>query len=138
MTPPPPVPNKLSPYHRLYPSSLYYIPLSYHFIAGGLYTLNSFTYFTPTPLPSPLTTTLLLSVSMYLFLFCFIYVSQIPHISEIICLCLIYCVRARSCLTLCDPMDYSPLVSSVHGVFQARILKWGAISFSRGSSRPRD
>ena len=42
------------------------------------------------------------------------------------------------CLTLCDPMDCSPPGSSVQGVLQARILEWVAISFSRGSSRPRD
>ena len=35
-------------------------------------------------------------------------------------------------------MDYSPPGSSVHGILQARILEWVAISFSRGSSRPRD
>ena len=35
-------------------------------------------------------------------------------------------------------MDYSPPGSSVHGILQARVLEWGAISFSRGSSRPRD
>ena len=45
---------------------------------------------------------------------------------------------AQSCLTLCDPADYSPPGSSVHGIFQARMLGWVAISFSRGSSRPRD
>ena len=39
---------------------------------------------------------------------------------------------------LCDPMDCSPPVSSVHGILQARTLKWFAIPFSRGSSRPRD
>ena len=39
---------------------------------------------------------------------------------------------------LCDPMDCSPPGSSVHGISQARILEWMAISFSRGSSRPRD
>ena len=39
------------------------------------------------------------------------------------------------CLTLHDPMDYSLLGSSVHGIFQARILEWVAISFSRGSSQ---
>ena len=44
----------------------------------------------------------------------------------------------QSCLTLCDPMDCSLPGSSVHGIFQARILEWVAISFSRGSSRPRD
>ena len=38
---------------------------------------------------------------------------------------------AHSCPTLCDPMDYSLPRSSVHGVFQARILEWVAISFSR-------
>ena len=40
--------------------------------------------------------------------------------------------------TLCDPMDCSPPGSSVHGILQARILEWVAISFSRGSSQPRD
>ena len=44
----------------------------------------------------------------------------------------------QSCLTLCDLMNYSPPVSSVHGILQAGILEWVAISFSRGSSRPRD
>ena len=45
---------------------------------------------------------------------------------------------AQSCLTLCDPMDCSLPGSSVHGIFQARVLEWVAISFSRGSSWPRD
>ena len=45
---------------------------------------------------------------------------------------------AQSCLTLCDPMDSSPPGSTIHGIFQARILEWAAISFSRGSSQPRD
>ena len=40
---------------------------------------------------------------------------------------------AQSCLTLCDLMDYT-----VHGILLARILEWVAISFSRGSSQPRD
>ena len=44
----------------------------------------------------------------------------------------------QSCLTLCDPVDCSPPGSSVHGILQARILEWGAIAFSRGSSRPWD
>ena len=44
----------------------------------------------------------------------------------------------QSSPTLCEPMDYSPPGSSVHGIFQARILEWVAISFSRGSSQPRD
>ena len=45
---------------------------------------------------------------------------------------------AQSCLTLCDPMDSSLRGSAIHGIFQARILEWAAISFSRGSSPPRD
>ena len=45
---------------------------------------------------------------------------------------------ALSCATLCNPMDYSPPGSSVHGTLHARILEWVAISFSKGSSKPRD
>ena len=44
----------------------------------------------------------------------------------------------QSCPTLCDPMDCSLPGSSVHGILQVRILEWVAISFSRGSSQPRD
>ena len=44
----------------------------------------------------------------------------------------------QSCPTLCDPIDCSLLDSSIHGIFQARVLKWVAISFSRGSSWSRD
>ena len=44
---------------------------------------------------------------------------------------------AQSCLTLCDPMDCSLPGSSVHGILQAIVLEWIAISFSRGSSQPR-
>ena len=44
---------------------------------------------------------------------------------------------AQSCLTLCDPMGCSLPGSSVHGIFQAIVLEWIAISFSRGSSQPR-
>ena len=39
----------------------------------------------------------------------------------------------QSCLTLCDPMDYT-----VHGILQATILEWVAFPFSRGSSQPSD
>ena len=48
------------------------------------------------------------------------------------------CMHAQSCLTLCNPMGYSPPGTSIHGVFQARILEWVAIPFSRGSSQSRD
>ena len=45
---------------------------------------------------------------------------------------------AQFCETLCDPKDCSLAGSSVHGIFQARVLEWVVISFSRGSSWPRD
>ena len=45
---------------------------------------------------------------------------------------------AKSCPTLCNPMGRSSLGSSVHGILQARILKWFAISHSGESSQPRD
>ena len=48
------------------------------------------------------------------------------------------CMHAQSCLTLFDPMGCSLPASSIHGIFQARILEWVATSFSRGSSQPRD
>ena len=44
------------------------------------------------------------------------------------------CEVAQLCPTLCDPMDCSLPHSFVHGIFQARVLEWVAISFSRGSS----
>ena len=44
----------------------------------------------------------------------------------------------QSCPSLCNPMDCSLSGSSVHGILQARILEWDAISFSRGFSWPRD
>ena len=45
---------------------------------------------------------------------------------------------AQSCPTLCNPVDCSLPDSSLRGILQARILEWVAISFSRGSSQPRD
>ena len=52
--------------------------------------------------------------------------------------CVSVCEVAQLCLTLCDPVDCSPPGSSIHGILQARILEWVAISFSRGSAPPRD
>ena len=45
--------------------------------------------------------------------------------------CLCCCLVAKSCPTLHEPMDHSPPGSSLHGILQARILEWVAISFSR-------
>ena len=53
-----------------------------------------------------------------------------------VCVCV--CVSAQLCPTLCDPMDCSLPGSSVHGISQARILEWVAISSSEGSSQPRE
>ena len=61
------------------------------------------------------------------FLHC-IFLPPLSKISEV----------AQSCLTICDPMDCSPPGFSVHGSFQARVLEWAVISFSRGSSWFRD
>ena len=54
--------------------------------------------------------------------------------SQVICL---LSEVAQSCLTLCDPMNCSLPGSSVHGILQAVVLEWIAISFSRGSSQSR-
>ena len=51
------------------------------------------------------------------------------------------CMHTKSlqlCLTLCNPMDHSLLGSSVHGILQARLLEWVAMTSSRGASQLRD
>ena len=52
-----------------------------------------------------------------------------------LCVCVLV---TQSCLTLCNPINCSPQSPSVHGILQARILEWVAMSFSRGSSGLRD
>ena len=52
--------------------------------------------------------------------------------------CCVLWLVAQLFLTLCDFMDCSPPGSSVHGILQARISEWVAVSFSRGTSQPRD
>ena len=47
-------------------------------------------------------------------------------------------IDAQPCPTLCDPKDWGPPSSSVHGILQARILEWVAVPFSRRFSQPRD
>ena len=54
------------------------------------------------------------------------------HLGSHVCIC------AKLSQTLCKPVDYSQKGSSLHGILQARILEWVAISLSRGSSQPRD
>ena len=56
----------------------------------------------------------------------------------VLTICTYACSFTQLCPTLWDPMDCRPPGSSVHGISQARILEWVAISSSRGSSRPRD
>ena len=51
------------------------------------------------------------------------------------CVCVLV---AHLCPILCDSMDWGQPGSYVHGILQARILEWVVISFSRGSSQPRD
>ena len=60
-------------------------------------------------------------------------ISPIKECSRLVCCCSV----AKSCPTLCDPMDCSQSGSSVHGIFHEKILEWLAVSFSRGSSQPR-
>ena len=48
------------------------------------------------------------------------------------------CSVTQSCPTLCNPVDHSPPGSSAHGIFQAKVLEWAAISSCRECSQPRD
>ena len=62
------------------------------------------------------------------------------HMRLFQCVCVCVCVHARvlSHVWLCNPVNCSLSGSSVRGILQARILEWMAISFSKGSSRPRN
>ena len=76
-------------------------------------------------------------ILMYMFLICFLTVF-IYFANDLL---LAVCMSAKSLqsyLTLCDPMDFSLLGSSVHGLLQARILEWVAMPSSKRSSPPRD
>ena len=62
----------------------------------------------------------------------------LPYSDSLTLHLIVVVVVVKSCLTFCNPMDYSLPGSSVYGVSQARLLEWVTISFSRGSSYPRD
>ena len=66
-------------------------------------------------------------------------VIEFDSATQVVCLSKIFAVLLLSHVQLfCDPMNYIPPGFSVHGIFQAKIRGWVAISFSRGSSQPRD
>ena len=79
-------------------------------------------------------------ISKTLMIFRYLIPSNIFWISDYIVMDILccFCLVAQSYSILCDPRDCSPPDSSVHGISQARILEWVAISFSRGSSQTRD
>ena len=71
--------------------------------------------------------------------------TALTGVPEVLALDLMYfgsrvcvCAQSLSCVRLCNPMNHCPPDFSVHGILQARILEWVAISSSRGSSWPRD
>ena len=66
----------------------------------------------------------------------YVYIN-IYYICNIMCITRVLC-SVMSNSDSCEPMDCSPPDPSVHGIFQARILEWVAISYSRGSSPPRN
>ena len=70
-------------------------------------------------------------VYMSALLFQFIPPSSPTVSTSVLCICISAAAAKslQSCLTLCDPMDCSPPGSSIHGIFQARVLEWGAIAF---------
>ena len=83
-------------------------------------------------------TILLAFINIHAFTFIEIFISPYAEVEVMafppayVCVCVLV---AQLCPTLCDSMDCS---YSVHGIYQARILEWIAIPFSRASSSPRD
>ena len=71
--------------------------------------------------------------------FLFFFIFKIMRLNEMVTK-VFTCIKVKSLsrVQLYDPTDCSPPGSSFHGIFQARILEWVAIPFSRGSSPPRD
>ena len=69
--------------------------------------------------------------------FC-VWESWLKLLKHCVCVCVCVCMHTQPCLAVCDPMNCRPPGSSAHGIFQARILEWGAVFYSRGFSWPRD
>jgi len=90
----------------------------------------------PSPTPSPTESKRLFYISVSILLshiqgYCY-------HLSKFHIYALVYCIGVFLSVFLCDPMDYSLPGSSIHGIFQARILEWVAIPLSRATFPPRD
>ena len=68
-----------------------------------------------------------------------LYIKKASSVTGVcVCVCVCVCVHVQSCTTLGESMDRSPSGSSIHWIFEARILDWVATSSSRGSSQPRN
>ena len=107
-------------------------PLAICFTYGNTYVFMLLSPFVPPSLSPTMST----SLSLCLHFCC----CPANRFSNTICLdsMTVKSEVAQSCPTLCDPMGCSLPGSSVHGIIQAIVLEWIAISFSRGSSQPRD
>ena len=130
---------------RTCPNCLFYFLTghrNYIFTSRGLVFLFNQSIMTPAPLWWVVTSQLSSKgAADLLFMCCVPFISSwivFSTLTSILNYFYSYLLVAQSCPTLCNPMDYSLLGSSVHGVIQARILEWVAIFFSRGSSWPRD
>ena len=85
-------------------------------------------YWSGVPLPSPTESIPYIYTYIYIYMYILVLLSYLTINTA--CGGLV----AQSCPTLCDHMNCSLSGSSIHGILQARILEWIAISFSRGSS----
>ena len=88
------------------------------------------------PSPSPTESKRLFYISVSLLLSCI--QGYCYHLSKFHIYAWVYCIGVFLSVFLCDPMDYSLPGSSIHGIFQARILEWVAIPLFRASFPPRD